>query len=275
MATSQHQRRSSRRGPAPALGALIGGACLAPGAAAQFDPPLPSNAREIIAGEVLPGDAGVTPEPGDEIGALFEEVVIGRFVFTSTQDQPDAFEIELFGDDPNTGEVEGPEFGDPIEFQFYDSSTNTFLSMDVLNEQGEVINPTFRGEVFPDIPGLPIDLAPRRGLDLRIGGGVDDDDDDGGDGGGGGGGGGDPDVNQDGRIDKKDAAIVLQVVLGGARILSEDLIRRSDVNGDGSVTTADAAAILRKRPGGVRTPESRGSARSSNPDPGDEPAQTP
>jgi len=256
---------SATRPPRPramvvAMGFML---VLAGPAAAQFEPPLESASRLRISGAVVSGTDAPTPEPGDEIGALFEDIVVGRFVFTSGADDPDEFSILIFGDDPSTGEVEGPTFGDPIEFEFFDSSTNMFLEMTPLNDQGESVTVLYEGDVVPTIPGLPLDLTPTRGFDLRIGGPAGDADDDDGDGGGDDDGdtGVDGDVNADGRADKKDAALVVQVIIGGARTLSPDAIRRADVNGDGSINTADVAAILRKRPGGVRTPGDRGSAR--------------
>lgn len=243
--------------------------CGASAALAQFGTPGSTNFRERIVGEVSGG--GITIEAGDQVGAFFEDEIVGVFTFNSDSA---AFEVTLFGDNPATEAVEGPGRGQRVTFRYFDSSTNQTLDMTVLNQQGEAFNFTFQGvEVF-EVPGLPIDLTPTRNFDLRIGevsGG-------GGNGGGNNGGGvaqpgGGSDINGDDVIDVRDAAIVLRCMGGAVRpgtrafrdmgisvrdedgnvrhggdgiVLSADeLVARCDVDGDGSVTSRDAVAILR------------------------------
>lgn len=211
-------------------------ACAAAPALAQFSTPASTNLREKIVGAFVPGDSGITPEGGDQIGAFAQNKIIGVFQFDSGTDG--SFSITLFGDDPDTEEKEGPNPGAKTTFRFFDLSTNEEISLAVLNAQGEKVNFTFQGQEIPDLPiDLPgFDLTPSRFFDLTPGG----PDDGGGDGGGGS---GDKyDVNGDGRVDTKDAAMVLRAVMGAA---SDDV--DADVNGDGAVTTADAIEVLRNR----------------------------
>lgn len=227
-----------------AMAFLLGGT-----AQAQFEQPAESQVRERLIGAVIVGEDAPTPEPGDQIGVFFEDVAVGLFVFTSQQDDPLAYEVLVFGDDPSTNLTEGPGVGDPITVRFFDSSTNSILTnVAVLNDSGEAVNLTFQGDLVPVIPGLPLDLTPTRNFDIRLGQGGGGDGDGDGDGDGGGGGGsptGDPDVNGDGRIDRKDVALVIRIYISGERGVDSAAISRADVNGDGTVNADDAIAVIR------------------------------
>ncbi|GAB4550670.1 MAG: hypothetical protein Tsb0013_12500 [Phycisphaerales bacterium] len=255
-----------------ALLTLFGGEALA-----QFNTPGSTMFRERITGELREGgEQAITPEAGDQIGAFFQDEIVGLFTFT---DGSRDFSITLFGDNPNTEVVEGPDRGDRVVFRFFDGSTNQTLDLTVLNPQGEAFNFTFQGVEVIDVPGLPIDLTPTRQFDLRAGAPT-------GGGGGGGGGGGDApgggmDINGDGRMDVRDAAIVLRALGGAVRpgsrafrdlgiavsysdgdgreaetgagvieLSADDLLSRCDVNGDGLVTSRDAVMILTSGRGG-------------------------
>lgn len=241
-------------------------------ARAQFGTPGSTTLREDVAGQLLPGEGGITPENGDQIGAFFEDELVGSFSFTSSSRD---FRIRIFGDDDESDEREGLRVGQRVEFRFFDASTNNTLTLAVINEQGESVNFTFQGQVVFEIPGLPLDLTPTRLFDLRSGGGGS------GGGDGGGGGGGEPDVgadlNEDGSIDVRDAAIVLRMIGSGVRpgtrvffdlgiavrggegdreqtappggvlISASSLMSRADVDNDGAVTTQDAVVILKSR----------------------------
>lgn len=234
------------------LGSFLAGCAIGGGAAlAQFDDSLPSSAyAELLSGRLIMGEGGVTPAAEDEIGVFFEDRLVGQTTLTESQATDMEYVVLVFGDDPTTSEAEGPAVGEPITFRFYDASTNTFITnVRVVNASGEPVNFTFQGgqSLPPEIP-LPPELRfpSRTEIDLRIGGGGTD-----GDGGGNGGGGetptGDPDVDGDGVITRKDAAMVLRVVVGGGRLVDEATAARADVNGDGTVSTEDAIAVLRAR----------------------------
>ena len=244
-------------------------------AAAQFGTPGSTSFRERIVGDLLEGGGGenptITPETGDQIGAFFNGEVVGVFAYT---DASRDFSVTIFGDDPDTEQVEGPSRGDAVEFRYFDSSTNQTLTLTVLNPQGEVFNFNFQGvEVF-DVPGLPLDLTPTRTFNLRAGaptgGGSSGG---GGSGGGGAAPGGGTDINGDGGTDVRDAAIILRALSGAVRpgsrafrdlgvmvtdpvrsdpapegmiqLSADALLGRCDVNNDGLVTSADAVVSLR------------------------------
>jgi len=223
-------------------------------AAAQLGAPLVTNTRIRYIGSLESEPGEPQPEEGDQIGVFFGETLIGRYTFTQGQTDPIAFEIFASGDDQfTTGVQEGPEFGDPVSFQFYDASTN-FLRTDIVpvNTGGEVINVVFKGQVGIDIPiiNLPPELLyPTEDppFDLRLG--VEPaDNGDGGDGGNGGGGStpaGDPDVDNNGKVTREDAALVIRIVTGSGRGIDAATRGRADVNGDGVVSAADAIEVLR------------------------------
>jgi len=223
-------------------------------AAAQFEEPISSDVRERLSGLFVETTGGPTPEPGDEIGVFFDDQTIGFFEFASDSLE---YVVDVFGDDPETDSVEGPTQGQPIELRFFDVSTNETIDLDALNAQGEVFNLTFQGQEVPqvilDFFGEDSDLAdvliPSRIFSVRAAGTSGGDGDGGngdGDGDGNGGGGtpaGDPDVNNDGSINERDAALVLRVVVGST--VSSEQRARADVDNDGTVTTRDAIAVLR------------------------------
>ncbi len=240
-----------------AVGAAV--ATAAPVAAQPFDPPAQTNVRERIAGSLLSAPGAPAPAAGDQLLAFFNDTLIGVYTFTSDQEDPRAFELLLIGDDPNTEAVEGPTRGQPVQLRFFDASTN-FVRTDVaaLNEDGEVFNLTFQGQeviAITDPDGnplpIPIDLTPRRTLDAVLGKSAS----------GSGGGGGAPstgspgagtggasfDVDGDGKVTRRDAAVVLRLVIGARRAVSDEEASRADVNGDGVVDTRDAVAILKSR----------------------------
>ncbi len=217
---------------------------------AQFDQPLVTFVRERIGGNFLPGSGGPTPEQGDQIGAFFEDdAIVGFFEFDDEDAEAREFSITLYGKLNASDEGDRPARGQRVTFSYFDSSTNQTLPLSVLNSSGEAVNFTFQGQEIPsiDIPGFNFGelLTPSRTFDLAptsASGG-----DGGGDGGNGGGGGGtpagNPDVNADGKVDRRDAALVLRIVIGGPASSTER--GRADVDGDGAVTTADAVAIYR------------------------------
>lgn len=215
-----------------------------PSARAQFEQPGQSSVRERLTGEMLSAEGAPTPEAGDQVAAFFQGEVVGLFTFTS-ETSGRQFSFVVFGDNPSTSEVDGPRQGDRVEFRFFDSSANQVRTdIRVENTQGEAFNYRYGGEEVPpildDLP-IPIDLTPTRNINLRLG--VQP--------GGGGGGGGEPsgdfDVNGDGTVDKRDAALVLRIISGASRGVSSSVVARADVNGDGVVNTQDAIDILRNR----------------------------
>ncbi len=221
-------------------------------AAGQFNntPVTDTGFAWILGGSIVRGDDAPPIEAGDQIGAFFDGALIGFVTITQGQASASAYSsLITFGDNPGTTQVvEGPAVNQTITFQYYDASTNTTLTdLRALNGSGEPINLAWQGGEVLNLPGLPLppELLTPSNLDqtLRLGGGSDD----GGGDNGGGGTTGNPDVNNDGVVDREDAAMVLRVVVGGARTLDEATIARADVNGDGVVSTEDAIAILRIR----------------------------
>lgn len=210
--------------------------CGAFGAAArgQFTAPTVSSIRERLVGQLLSAAGAATPEAGDQIGIFAGSQLVGAFTFTA--DGGRNFEVVVNGDDPDTAADEGATANQSLTARFYDSSTGTTLtSVRAQNDRGENISLRFMGEFVIDVPGLPIDLTPSRPVNFRLSTGAS-----GGDGGSGTAG----DVNGDGKIDKKDAVLVLRVVMGAGFGLSADVTSAADVNGDGVVDTSDAIAVL-------------------------------
>lgn len=230
------------------LTAAVSLGCVGSAARGQITLDINTNVQERLAGQLLSADGAPAPEPGDQIGAFFGELVIGVYDFTSAQADPRTFSIEVNGADDAFPDQPGPAVGQSITFQFFDSSRNLIdPNVEAVNDAGESVNVTFQGTLVPNIPGLPIDLTPSRDLDLRLLGEAEP-----GPGGGDGGGGGqtptgNPDVDGDGRVTRTDAAMVLRVVVGSTRTLDPNTISRADVNGDGVVNTADAIEVLRSR----------------------------
>ncbi|MGP1347533.1 MAG: dockerin type I repeat-containing protein [Phycisphaerales bacterium] len=242
------RRSNARRPSAPASGAWGGAlACAvllllmcAPAAMAQFETPASTDIQQRVIGKILPGENGPSPQGGDQVGAFFNDQIVGLFTFQGTNPEAD-FSILVSGDDPATQAVEGPTFGQPVTFRYFQSSTSNTLTMTPVNSEGQDSTYIFQGEEVPDFPiQLPgFDLTPSRQLDLRFGAA----------GGGGGGDAGDLadfDVNGDGRVDTRDAALVLSLVSGNTFERS-DVMSRADVNDDGVISTQDAIAILRAR----------------------------
>ena len=233
------------------IGLAIALAALAPLARGQFSGPTTgSEFVERLTGEVQSAEGQPTPEPGDQVAVVFQDLVLGVFTFTTSQTNPREYDVLVFGDDPDTEEVEGPRVGQSVSFRFYDQSTNT-VRTDIagVNAQGEVLNVTFQGdftfEIPINIPGAPpFPDAPSREIDLRLGVQAPGDGGDGGDGDGetpm-----GDPDVDGDGEITTRDAALVLRVVVGGR--VDSSTVARADVNNDGVVNTLDAREVIRAR----------------------------
>lgn len=217
------------------VSALLG----AQGALAQFTAPSPSPVRERLNGVLNSASGAPAPEAGDQLAVFAAERLIGLHTFTSGQSNNRSFSMLVFGDNPDTQAVEGPASGARMAFRFYDSSTNeTRTDVGARNPQGESLNLTFQGELVIELPGVPLDLTPTREVNALLGvtGG-----------GGGGGSGINYDVDGDGAVTKRDAALVLRIVLGARRGVAADVIGRADVNGDGAVTTDDAIEVLRNR----------------------------
>jgi len=234
-----------------AIALLVGFACFTGLARAQFDDSFPtSNHAWLLAGELVRGEDAPPFEAGDQIGVFFDDSIVGFLELTESQVSDSRYSgLLVYGDDPNTNDVEGPALNEVITFRYYDESTNTVLTdIRALNSNGEPVNLRWEGGIAlpPEIP-LPPELRFQSNLEqsLRLGATGDGDGD--GNGGGGGGTTGDPDVNNDGTVDREDAAMVLRIALGGGRLVDEATAARADVNGDGSVTTADAIAVLRAR----------------------------
>lgn len=225
------------------------GLVLTPAASGQADP-LSPDLRERITGTVLVGDSGVVIEGGDQVRALWEGERVGSTTFTG--ESPDgSYSVVIAGDVVSTtDEVEGPRRGDRIEFVFFDDSRGVERPLEPRNAQGESAVVRFEGEQSVTVPFFG-EILPERAFDLALTG--DDGSDDGGGGGddgdGGDGGGGtptgNPDVDGDGEVTTRDAAIVLRIVVGGRASQAER--GRADVNGDGAVTTDDAVEVLRAR----------------------------
>lgn len=224
---------------------VSGGMLVAPAPLlAQFGTPGSTNVREKIVGRLLSAEGAPTVAASDQLGAFFNNQLVGAVTFTGTDNQ---FSLTIYGDVPTTTQVEGPRAGQAVQFRFFDASANaTRTDVRVENLEGEAFNYRYAGELnaFPDGLPIPIDLTPVRELNMRVGvtsGG----------GGGGGGGGADRDkydVDGNDRIDEADAAMVLRLVIGGGRGLSESEVEAADVNGDSAVNTLDAIEIMRNRP---------------------------
>lgn len=214
-------------------------------AAAQFDGPLDSPIRSRLVGVVNSDSGAPTISPGDEIAAVFNGQVVGVQRFGTTASGPVPINLTVFGDDPDTQVVEGPGQGQQITFQFYDSSTGMIRNNVVaLNLAGEISIVRFEGDRIDfDIPLPPDLLTPVQEFNFRL---TEQDNSPGdGSGGGGGGGQGNPDVNDDGVIDKRDVALVLRGVIGANRALTTSQRARADVNNDGAITSADAILVIR------------------------------
>lgn len=230
---------------------IVGVLCLmvvTPAASAQFDQPLVTSVRERIGGEFIPGSEGPVPEDGDQIGAFFNDTVsVGFFEFDEDSAASREFSITLYGKVSQSDSGNGPARGQRVTFQYYRSSTNETVPLRVLNSRGDTVNFTFQGQDVPpiDIPGFNFGdlLTPSRTFNLAPASG--DDGNDGGSGGGGGGGSasGDPDVNGDGVVDRRDAALILRIIIGGPATQQER--GRADVNRDGVVDTRDVIEVYR------------------------------
>ena len=244
-------------------------AALSPNASAQFSTISPGNVVERIAGEALPGLSADTVEAGDQLGAFFNDTLIGSFSFTSQTGSE--FDITLSGDNPATPGIEGPQVGQPVEFRFFDSSTNFVLNnIRVETVAGERFNFTFQGADLTQIlTGGPLPLpieffVPSRSFNVRIteggGAGVGGFD-------GGGDGAGDDDappgagfdVNGDGEVTREDAALVIRAIgasnvpanspaadLIRSRFVTAAQLQAADVNGDGAVSSRDVMAVIRE-----------------------------
>lgn len=212
--------------------------CLGFGAAArgQFTAPQQSVVRERLVGQLLSASGAPTPEAGDQLAVFAGDELIGVFTFTSTSGT--SVDIVINGDNPDTAADEGATSGQSLTAKFYDSSTGTTLTnVRAQNTSGENISFKFMGELVLDVPGVPIDLTPSREVNFLLGVGS-------GDSGGGGGAGTGGDVNGDGKIDKKDAVLVLRVAMGAGFGLSAEITDAADVNGDGVVDVNDAIAVI-------------------------------
>ena len=249
----------SRVRPLAVLSTCLAASLTGP-ALAQFDAVTPAtNILEQLGGQLLNAEGAPTPEPGDQVAAFFGDQPLAVFTFTSTQTDPRAWGMVIFGDDPNTGTVkEGPAPGDIITFRFFDASTNmTRLDLAPTNAQGETINVPFEGGEtidlgfnFPGAPPFNFTPTPSTPFDLTLGvaapapptnpTGSNPT-------GAGAAAGGNPDVNGDGRVDKLDAAVVLRIMVGAVRGVSTADAARADVNGDGVVNIEDAIAIISPR----------------------------
>lgn len=212
----------------------------APEAWAQFSEPAQTIVRWRLTGEVLSEGNAPAPQAGDQVVAVFNGEVIGLFRFTSGQSRPREFTMIVYGNDPTTPEKDGPDFNDQIFFRFFESSTG--------QERADIVAVNFNGATrvvryqgadlseFLDFP-LPLDfVTPAEDIILVLGREGDSGDGDTG-----------PsfDVNGDGVIDKRDAAMVLRIITGNTRGLAQNQIRRADVNRDGVVDTRDVVAIMR------------------------------
>lgn len=202
-----------------------------------FDTPGATPIQEKVVGALLPSQDGISPAVGDQIGAFFNDQIIGLFTVTSSTGTD--FSVVVNGDNIETPAVEGPKVGQQVKFKFFDASTNQTIDMTVLNADGEVSLYIFEGAEAIDLPiVLPgLDLIPVKELDLRIGAPPSN---------GGGGDLGDSakyDVNEDGKINTLDAATVLRIVTRASAEFSDN----ADVDGDGIVSTRDAIAVLQNR----------------------------
>ncbi|MEM8834384.1 MAG: dockerin type I repeat-containing protein [Planctomycetota bacterium] len=203
------------------------------GTAFESDPFL----QERIEGEVLGGE-GFSPEGGDAVRAYFE----GEALSEAQVGDDGRFSILLIGDNTATLTVnEGPVRGANISFRYFDQSQNTERTdVQVETPTGEPFNFTFQGEEVVSVPFLPFDLTPTRNFNLRVG--VE---------GAGGSGSGEPagnfDVDGNGVVNTKDAAMVLRIVTTGGTGVDEDTRARADVDGNGAINTQDAIGVLQNR----------------------------
>lgn len=223
---------------------MAGGAAAMAGASAaygQFGTPGSTQVREKIVGKLLSAEGAPTPASNDQLGVFFKNSLVGAYTFPDTKTD---FSVTIFGDDLTTTAVEGPKTGEKVEFRFFDSSANaTRTDLRVENLDGEAFNYRYAGEVAA-LPGglpIPIDLTPTRSLNVRVGvtetpgtGGPGDDREK-------------YDVDGNGKIDTADAAMVLRMVIGARRGLSDDEVDAADVNGDTRVDTQDAIEVMRNR----------------------------
>jgi hypothetical protein len=209
-------------------------------AMAQFGVPGSTNVKEKLVGKLLSATGAPTPAASDQVAAFFGDKLSGAFTFSDSKTD---YVMTIYGDDPNTAAVEGPKAGDKIEFRFFDASANaTRNDIIVENLDGEKFNYRYGGELntVPDGLPIPIDLTPTRNLNLRVGvtatggGGTGDDRDK-------------YDVDGNGTIDEADAAMVLRMVIGAKRGLSDDELAAGDVNADTRVDTNDAIAVMQNR----------------------------
>lgn len=222
-----------------ALAAVVGGVLASP-ALAQFGVPASTNVKEKLVGKLLSAAGAPTPASSDQIGVFFKDKLVGAFTFSDTKTD---FSLVIYGDDPTSAAVEGPKAGEKVEFRFFDQSVNASRTdLRVENVDGEAFSYKYAGEqsTIPDGLPIPIDLTPTRNLNLRVG--VTDT------GGGGTGDTGDKyDVDGNGTVDEADVAMVLRMVIGAKRGLSDDELAAADVNDDSKVDTNDAIAVMRNR----------------------------
>lgn len=209
----------------------------------QFGTPGSTNVRERLTGNLLSAEGAPTVASGDQLGAFFNDQIVGLASFTSGN----GFSIVIYGDNPaTTAVVEGPRAGQAVQFRFFDASANqTRTDLRVENLEGEAFNYRYGGEeiTIPDGIPIPIDLTPTRNLNIRLG--VSS--------GGGGGGGGDDDpkakydVDGNDRVDSADAAMILRIVTGVSRGISDEVRERADVTGDNRIDTSDAIEVMQNR----------------------------
>jgi len=218
---------------------------LAFAAHAQFGTPSSTQIRERVTGAVLLAEGEAEPDVGDQVGAFFNNEIVGVFAFTSATGTEE-FSLLVFGDDPATTTVEGPRRGQVVQIRYFDSSTDTDRTdVRLENSQGEGVTYRYGGEELPplpiDLPGL--DLTPTRSLNLRIGVEAGD----GGDGDGDGDSGIAYDVDNNGKVDTHDAAMVLRIIVGASSAVPDDVLDRADVNEDNLVNTQDVVEIIRNQ----------------------------
>lgn len=204
---------------------LVSALVTAAPAMAQFDAPVASNVRERVTGSLLRSSDGPQPEAGDQIAAFFGDRVVGRFVVGSDNTPVNQFAMLVYGDVPNTTAVEGVPVGQRVTVRFFDISANSVLTNARFeNTAGEAFNYVYSGQQLPpiDLPG-GIDLTPTRNLNVRVGIAS-----------GGSGGPTTPgtrgDVNNDGKINSDDAALILRAVVSG----------RTDISTTGTASAVSA-----------------------------------
>lgn len=209
-----------------------------------------SPIQERVAGSIVLAEGTPATEPGDEIGAFFNDQLVGAQ--TISAQAPLSFSFIINGDDPSTTDViEGPALGQTVEFRYFDASRNAVVAdVQPLNSLGEELNYTFAGQEVPDLPpgGFPIDLVPTASIDLRLGTATTAPGNGNTGNGDGNNGAAQPaglDLNGDGRVTIKDAAVVLRIVAGST--LAGVTPAQADVNNDNTVSIADAILILRNR----------------------------